>query len=195
MEITLAPYASTFVVFSFKNYAITKNAWIFNDTISVTNKWDVRFNKNQVVKQKTELFDWSKDSNPLVKYYSGSATYSTTFNFKYDLTKQFDTYTRPVYLSLGRIANLATVRINGVDCGTAWTPPYELDITKALKKGLNKLEVEVTNTWANAIKGSDIGTPAFQGIWTDGKYRMKDNELMESGLMGPVLILQKNKAE
>jgi len=58
-----------------------------------------------------------------------------------------------------------------------------------LKKGINTLEIEVCNTWANAINGSDKGTPPFPGIWTDGKYRLKEDKLLESGLIGPLTII------
>jgi len=62
-------------------------------------------------------------------------------------------------VDLGKVCNLATVRVNGFDCGTLWTAPYRVDISKALKKGVNEIEIEVTNTWANAINGADRGTP------------------------------------
>ena len=130
-------------------------------------------------------------TNPLIKYYSGTAVYNTTFTSKTDFSKLVDNYTRTVCLSLGKVNNLASVRINGINCGTAWTAPYEVNITKALKKGNNTLEIEVTNTWANAINGWDKGIPPFSGIWTDGKYRMKEDKLLEAGLLGPVKIIQK----
>ena len=68
---------------------------------------------------------------------------------------------RRVYLNLGKVCDLATVRVNGIDCGTIWTVPYRADITAALKKGVNELEIEVTNTWANALKGADEGKAPF----------------------------------
>jgi len=191
MKLTLAPYESTFIVFSYKNDAESKYAVLLEDSIPINNKWNVTFVKNNQAVNSTDLFDWSLSDNSLVKYYSGTAIYKTTFTCKSDYSKQLDKYTLPVCLSLGKVCNLATVRMNGIDCGTAWTAPYEVDITKALKKGLNTLEIEVTNTWANAINGSDKGTPPFPGIWTDGKYRMTEDKLLEAGLIGPVRIIQK----
>jgi len=149
----------------------------------LTYNWNVLFASNKQTVSTDKLFDWSKSENPLVRYYSGTAVYQTTF--KWNGTAQ------PTYLNLGKVANLATVRINGIDCGTVWTAPYELNITQALKKGNNTLEIEVCNTWANAINGSDKGTPPFPGIWTDGKYRLKEDKLLESGLIGPLMIIQK----
>ena len=161
------------------------------DSILINNVWNVTFTKNNQNVISTDLFDWSLSANPLIKYYSGTAVYKTTFSTKTDFLKQSDENTRPVCLSLGKVCNLATVRVNGIDCGTAWTAPYEEDITKALKKGQNTLEIEVTSTWANAINASDKGTPPYKGIWTDGKYRLKEDKLLEAGLLGPVKIIQK----
>ena len=191
INLSLAPYESTFIVFSYKNNAVNKYVQLLDDSILVAGKWNVRFLKNNQQLNQTMLFDWSSSVNPLVKYYSGTAVYSTTFNIKTDNLKQADEQTRPVCLSLGKVCNLATVRLNGINCGTVWTAPYEVDITKALKKGINSLQIEVTNTWANAINGADKGTPPFSGIWTDGKYRMKEDKLLEAGLVGPVKIIQK----
>jgi len=145
--------------------------------------WNVTFLKNTQSVTTDKLFDWSKSENPLIKYYSGTAIYKTNFSW--------DSESESVYLNLGKVCNLATVRVNGTDCGMAWTAPYEVDITKALKKGTNLLEIEVTNTWANAINGFDKGTPPYPGIWTNGKYRMKEDKLLKSGLIGPVTIIQK----
>ena len=191
INLSLAPYESTFIVFSYKNEAKNKYAVLLEDSILINNVWNVTFTKNNQNVISTDLFDWSLSANPLIKYYSGTAVYKTTFSTKTDFLKQSDENTRPVCLSLGKVCNLATVRVNGIDCGTAWTAPYEEDITKALKKGQNTLEIEVTSTWANAINASDKGTPPYKGIWTDGKYRLKEDKLLEAGLLGPVKIIQK----
>lgn len=192
VNLTLAPYESTFIVFNYiNNTVISKAAVILHDTIHVNNKWDIRFIKNNQRVQQATLFDWSQSDNPLIRYYSGTAVYKTTFNCPDDFRKQTDGYTLPVYLSLGKICNLGSVKLNGVNCGTIWTAPYETEITSALKKGINSLEIEVTNTWANAMNGLDKGTTPFPGMWTDGRYRMKDDKLIEAGLLGPVTIVQK----
>ncbi len=191
LKLTLAPYESVFVVFSYKNEVVNKDVYLLEDSISVNGKWDVRFSKNNQVVKQCELFDWSLSANPLIRFYSGTVVYKTTFNFKSDNIKQIDDHTRPVCLSLGKVCNMAAVRLNGIDCGTAWTAPYEIEITRALKKGQNTLEIEVTNSWANAIIGSNKGTPPFPGIWTDGKYSVPENVLLEAGLIGPIRIIQR----
>ena len=126
------------------------------------------------------LFDWSKDTDNKIKYYSGTATYRSVFLWKDNSHK------KQVYLQLGKVDVMASVRIIGVDCGTAWTAPYQVEIGNTLKKGTNTIEIQVVNTWANAINGSDKGKPPFPGIWTNAKYRLSGDLLLESGLIGPI---------
>ena len=188
ISLSLKPYESVFVVFG-NPAPLGEATQLEHQDIICTNNikfstWKVSFPKvNQILTSDT-LFDWSKSDNNAIKYYSGTAIYTSSFIFN---ESAFQT----TKLSLGKVCNLATVKVNGVDCGTAWTAPYEVDITKALIKGENTLEIEVTNTWANAVNGSDKGTPPFDGIWSNGKYRLKENKLLEAGLIGPVNIIQK----
>ena len=79
--------------------------------------------------------------------------------------------------------DIAHVRINGKDCGIAWTEPYEVEITGALQKGKNTLEIEVVNTWHNALRGADQGKAPYEGIWTNAKYRTKGDGLLPAGLL------------
>lgn len=182
INLNLAPFQSLFIVFSNLDLGSSNNYWT-PDTTVIPDKWRIEFPKNKQTVSNTTLFDWSKSENPLIKYYSGTAVYQSNFMWS-DNRKN-------AWIDLGKVSNLASVRLNGIDCGTTWTAPYEVNITKALKKDTNSLEIEVTNTWANAINGWDKGTSPFAGIWTDGKYRMKENKLLEAGLLGPVKIIQK----
>jgi len=184
IKLNLSVSESVFVVFD--NANIDTKAELTSEIPTSTElkgNWNVTFLSSKQSVSTDKLFDWSKSENPLIKYYSGTAIYNTNFN---NISKS-----KAFCLNLGKLSSLATVRVNGINCGTAWTAPYEVDITKALKKGKNTLEIEVCNTWANAINGFDKGTPPFPGIWTNGKYRMSEDKLVESGLIGPVKIIQK----
>ncbi|MCD8261221.1 MAG: DNA-binding protein [Bacteroides sp.] len=142
-------------------------------------EWKVNFPLIDTVITRNELFDWSQETEERISYYSGTATYCTSFKWK-------NVKADRVYLELGEVADVATVRVNGVDYGIVWTAPYRADVTTALKKGTNTLEIEVTNTWANALNGADQGKAPFEGIWTNAKYRMKEDKLIPAGLLGPV---------
>ena len=84
--------------------------------------------------------------------------------------------------------DVASVWVNGIYCGTAWTEPYCVEIGKALRKGTNNLRIEVVNTWANALRGADSGKAPYAGIWTNARYRLKGDALLPAGLLGPLKI-------
>lgn len=180
-EMKLGPGASTFVIITDKTMDVAKRATYGKELPLQCKEWNVTFEETGKSLSTEELFDWSASASNDVKYYSGRATYETTFKYKGKGNGK-------VMLNLGKVENIATVYVNGVKCGTAWIAPYTVDITGAVKKGSNTLKVEVVNTWANAILGNDLGTPPFDGIWTNGKYRRAEKATIPAGLLGPVTI-------
>ncbi len=147
------------------------------------NSYAVHFENTGKTVTRTSLFDWSKDSDEKISYYSGTAVYKTTFTLK--------AADSPLFLSLGEVYDVASVKVNGVPCGIVWTAPYEVGITHAIKAGENTLEIEVSNTWANALLGAEKGKAPFDGIWTNGKYRQANQKLIPAGLIGPLKIVKK----
>ena len=187
VTLTLAPNESVFIVFpteeaADKERTSTDKREPLNRTLE-TEEYTVTFLATGKTVVRKDLFDWSKEEDEQIRYYSGTAVYKATFRWKDKLKKG-----QPVYLNLGKVCNLATVRVNGIDCGTVWTAPYRADITSALKKGTNELEIEVTNTWANALKGVDEGKAPYDGIWTNAKYRKQEDTLLPAGLLGILTI-------
>jgi hypothetical protein len=92
---------------------------------------------------------------------------------------------------LGSLRELAEVKVNGQFCGITWSPPFRVDITGAVKPGANKLEIAVVNFWPNRIIG-DASLPPDQRLTQTNIRNLKANTpLMESGLFGPVQILQR----
>ena len=145
-------------------------------------KWTVTFDKNDITLVLNTLSSWSNNEDNKIKYYSGHAVYSNSFKYKGKKSNK-------VLLDLGEVKDIATVYINDINCGTIWTTPYQTDITHAIKKGKNTIRIEVVNTWANALLGKDNGTPPFEGIWTNGKYRRADKQPIPAGLLGPINII------
>lgn len=158
------------------------------------------------------LRSWSEHSNPLVKYYSGTATYRKVFDVaETDLSNE----TSHLCLDLGRVEVLARVTLNGKACGITWKPPYRVDVTHALNPGQNKLQIEVVNTWVNRLIGDEQlpldakwkdwetllewpdwfkhGRPSPTGryTFTTARHHGKDDPLQPSGLLGPVRILSR----
>lgn len=49
-------------------------------------------------------------------------------------------------LCLGDVREMAEVRVNGQDAGALLAPPYRVDVTRFLKTGENRIEVDITNS-------------------------------------------------
>jgi hypothetical protein len=180
VEITLPSHGSVFVIFPHHVQSTTLSKLpVYDKIVNISGEWQLAFPVTGINVSTHLPDDWSLYDNDKIKYYSGSAEYS--IHLQCDIPK-----TQNVTLSLGRVCDIAHVFVNGVDCGIAWTSPYEVDIAKALRKGDNTIKIVVTNTWANALRGNDIGRPPFSGIWTNAAYRMKGDKLLNAGLFGPV---------
>jgi hypothetical protein len=80
------------------------------------------------------------------------------------------------------------VKLNGRSCGICWTYPFIVRIDNALRKGENKLEISVTNTWANRLIGDHNMPENKQITWTTAPYRLEGKPLLPAGLFGPVVI-------
>lgn len=181
--IVLAPYESCFVLMGNddsllrpnQQFAPSKPAVCSVQTIS-NNGWSISFRESGITLKQQQLFDWSLSDDDRIRYFSGHARYTTTF-------KQQKKPAGRVWLSLPSVKDIAHVWVNGQDCGLAWTAPYEVDITQALKAGQNTLEIEVVNTWHNALRGADKGKAPYDGIWTNARYRSKGDGLLPAGLL------------
>ena len=183
--VELHPYGSAFVVFGDEERCLPQPVTTCLHqripTVKVKNlngSWQVDFMENGLTLSTDSLFDWSQYKDDRIRYFSGHARYTTTLRLK---AKEV-TAVR-AWLSLPNVKDIAHVWINGKDCGIVWTAPYEVEITGALKKGRNKIEIEVVNTWHNALRGADSGKAPYEGIWTNAKYRTKGDGLLPAGLL------------
>ncbi|MEJ6981384.1 glycosyl hydrolase [Pedobacter sp. P351] len=190
LSLKLAPNASLFVIFKTgsNDTQIKKSKnWTDLETFqTIAGPWQINFDSSVGGPEKAVKFnsltDWSKNPDSLIRYYSGTASYSKTFKVSVPGNK-------PVWLDLGKVANLAEVKVNGQSCGIAWTPPYRVDISKALKKGSNQLTIEVTNTWANRLMGDQRLPESKRITKTTAPYRLEGQPLQEAGLLGPVVLM------
>ena len=187
--IQLPPYGSLFVCYGLNNYSqggnISFPGWEhFIPSVGTKSLlWDVSFRESGLTLSNQPLFDWSQHEDDRIRYFSGHARYTTTWKLKKDEVPQ-----GRAWLSFPNVKDIAHVWINGKDCGIAWTAPYEVEITGALKKGKNTIEIEVVNTWHNALQGADQGKAPYDGIWTNAKYRTKGDDLLPAGLLALPVI-------
>ena len=97
----------------------------------------------------------------------------------------------------GPVGEVAQVRVNQIDCGLAWAPPYRVDISDALRSGTNQIEITVYNTAANALAADEhIRRLAAESEARYGRrFRMQDldkaMDTVRSGLMQvPSLVIR-----
>jgi hypothetical protein len=204
-------YQSFFIVFSKEKSQTSPKKKNFPEEQKLTTlsgEWTVSFDPKWGGPGKitfNNLTDWTERPEQGIKYYSGIAVYSKTFDFP--ISSGYGK--NRLYLNLGEVKNMARVRLNGLDLGVVWTAPWEVDITGILKEKGNQLEIEVANLWPNRLIGDqqypDDGVK--DGKWpewlikngkkTSSRYSFttynpykKDSPLLHSGLLGPVTIQQ-----
>jgi hypothetical protein len=152
-------------------------------SIPFLEKWKLSFdndNSRSTTLTLDDLKSWTFQPDPAIKYYSGTATYKNNIIIDH---KEWNN----VYIIIDSIYNIATVKVNGIDCGTIWTQPYILDVTKAVKNGENKIEIEVTNTWRNRLLYDELN-PAKRQTWFNSPYKLKDKPLLPAGIIGKVVL-------
>ena len=187
VDITLPEYGSVIVLSGWGFTDAWPKSQQHNDSrpIAQNPKWDITFIETGQQVSTHQLFDWSKSDDNHIRYYSGRVRYTTTFTMK----KQ-DLKSCTWWLRLPGLKYIAHVWLNGQDLGTVWAAPYEVELGKVLHKGKNTLEIEVVNTWHNALRGADQGKAPYNGIWTNAKYRTKGDGLLPAGLLETPLLVR-----
>lgn len=197
VPLRLAERESVFVVFR-KAPATPVPALAKDDStalVTVEGPWDVAFQENLGAPprfQLPQLASWTTQADAGIKFFSGAATYTKTIQAPREWFKA-DT---GLFLDLGRVGDIAEVTVNGRKLGQLWKAPWQIDVTGALKPGVNTLEIKVTNQWTNRLAG-DRELPADKKILGDpgpafgGGGNRLPPPLPESGLLGPVTLLSK----
>lgn len=149
--------------------------------------WTVQFDPAYGGPVKPVLFpqlkSWTSFADTAIRYYSGRAVYTKTIDFAPPASNS------KAWLVIDGVQDIASVKINGRDCGTIWTAPYQLDISKALKQGTNTIEITVSNTWHNRLI-ADERLPADKRItFTTAPFRLKDKPLLPAGITSSVKII------
>jgi hypothetical protein len=192
VPLELGPRGSLFVVFrkpieASKNGAGNRNFPVYSRTAEVKGPWTVHFDPKWGGPESAEfpeLVDWTKRPEEGIKYYSGKATYVTTFELEIPPNDSLP----GIYLNLGELKNLAEVRLNGNDLGVCWSKPFRVNISRAARSGRNDLEIDIVNLWPNRLIGDAHMPPEQWFCKTNVRKFTSDYPLLPSGLLGPVLV-------
>ena len=218
VELDLDPADSLFVVF---RESTTKKSgespkWEYEEVAKLSGDWTVTFDPTFGPKE-PQVFDklsaWNEHTDERIRHFSGTASYRKTF--------EVADPNQALYLDLGEVQVMARVLVNGKDLGVLWKPPFRADISGAFKKGVNQLEIRVTNLWVNRLIGDsalpETGKINGGGVWRHYAYQKfpdwvvsnepipeghrktfatwshyeKGGKLLPSGLMGPVRLMNR----
>jgi hypothetical protein len=172
LQLNFEPTESCFVVFRKAVGQTRLNGTNFPETSTlaeVSGSWSVHFDPKwggPASAQFATLDDWTKRAETGIKYYSGTAIYTKS------ITLPALKPGKKVYLDLGKVNHLAAVSVNGKRLGVLWTTPWRIDISAAVRAGENRLEVSVTNVWANRLIGDEKEPSDFE--WQHGDMRYSD---------------------
>jgi hypothetical protein len=93
------------------------------------------------------------------------------------------------------IHDAAVVFVNGKRAGSAWCPPFTVDVTGLLKEGENTLRIEVGNTAVNYLAKAgfpNYNLAALRQLYGNRFDPQNSNLLTQplpSGLLGPVILV------
>ncbi len=150
---------------------------------SLQNNWKLSFEEGWDTPKSieiSELKSLTELDNKAIQHYSGTIIYSKSI--------QIETEDKPVFLDLGKVANIAEVFCNGKKVGVKWAPPFVFDISDAAQKGENKLEFKVTNTWRNQLIFDNTRPKDKKKTWTTNPPKTNETRLEPAGLIGPVVL-------
>ena len=207
-DLDLAPYESRILLFSAGSEEPKQPKPALQTTLSdISADWDVQFAGQAAPQRMGRLHSWTDDQKTL--YLSGVAVYSRDFN----VARQPASGER-ILLNFGQgtaipedagkadhpgmrawydapIRDAAVVSINGRRVGSLWHPPYELDVTRFLKQGTNRIEIRVANTAINEMAGQSL--PDYRLLWARYGQRfvpqdMENLKPLPSGILGRITL-------
>ena len=191
VPLTFAPQQSWFVVFRHRGQPVAgapKNFPDLKPLTTLASPWEVTFDPRWGGPARADfprLVDLITRPEEGIKHYSGAATYRTTFELS---TATLNATSTGLFLDLGEVRDLATVRLNGRELGTLWTAPWRVNIAAAARMGANTLEIAVVNPWNNRLVG-DHPLLTEKRLTSLSLSTLKPNApLQPAGLLGPVTL-------
>ena len=210
VELDLAPYESRLIFFADTATAAPIDAKR-NETVELdlSQSWKVTFDGMGLSTNMDRLASWSEDAR--TKFYSGLATYQTSFHLPHDdlrsgtkflldfgdgsrerLPSPPGEHNMKAYLE-SPIREAAQIYVNGKVAGVVWRPPFRLDVTPYLREGENNLRIVVGNTAINSMAGQSL--PDYRLLWQRYGRLFDPQDLdnlhpLPSGILGPVKLIK-----
>jgi len=171
------------------------------NAVQVDGEWQLNFEAGKDVPETmmvNSLKSWTEFNSEAIKYYSGSAIYKKEITITAKFVEQAD----KIILNLENVGIIAEVTVNDKYLGDFWQPPFDIDITNAVKAGENSIEIKITNIWRNRLIGDAKYPDGFPGTKQEFKPWLsydiginKNEEPIKSGLIGNVTIKALKRVE
>ena len=184
--VALAPFGSVFVIAS-RAPADGDAPSAPATTVTLEGEWSLRLPGFPAASVSPDPRLWA-DVVDGARGFSGVGTYRLEFAVD-ELPGGGDR----VVLDLGTVREIAQARVNGVDCGVAWTEPFRLDVTTAVRAGRNTLEVDVATPWRNRLI-AEAGAPSGEIPTPMTTVFEPTAEPLPAGLAGPVTLVVEPRA-
>ncbi len=185
IALSLPSYGSVFVVFGHSAAPVAGDETV-TARQALDGPWTVSFQPGRGAPDRPVPLtpgSWSNNSDSRIRYFSGTATYSKSFERPKKMAG------RRLVLDLGDVREVADVWLNGKWLGSRWTAPFRLDATAAIRPGRNTLTIKIANLWVNRLIGdAQPGATHKFSFTTIPTYRA-DAPLRASGLLGPVTLV------
>lgn len=212
VALDLEPYASHVLVFSKRALPQTKTETVNNipTPIDLSNNWQVTFAQNSSPIQMQTLRSWVEDD--ATRYFSGQATYEKKINVpdgflqkglsvKLDFGEGKPVTPQPLRNGMqtwldAPVKDAAVVYVNGRRAGSAWCPPYSIELNGALQKGENTIRIVVSNTAINYMAGRKLPDYRLLNLRYGERFQPQDMDKVQpipSGLTGTIRLIATNK--
>lgn len=180
-EIALQPLESVLLVTGEKATPLQAPISAGKERLTISSGWNIHFQPagggEAFLLETDTLFEFTTHPEERVRHFSGVATYRTTFRLE-NATN--------LLLQLGEDQDfISEISLNGKQVGVNWYGTRPFDISQQVKEGKNVLEIKYTTTLWNKMRQTETGTLFFD------KYKRPPSPPKESGLLGPVRILEK----
>ena len=174
--------------------------------IDLSTGWRVSFGTNGKTITMDQLRSWTDADD--TRYFSGTATYEKEVNVPLEFLQP----ARTARLDFGEgtpiaeqslragmqtwldapIREAAVVYINDQKAGSIWCPPYQIDVTRLLRLGQNKVRIVVANLALNYMAGRRLPDYRLLNLRYGERFQAQDMDKVQaipSGLLGPIRLL------
>ncbi|MBP5218158.1 MAG: glycoside hydrolase family 2 [Bacteroidales bacterium] len=139
--------------------------------------WQVRLDNPRTGITGPFLMESLRDLRELYPVFMGEARYETEL----DLPDSLWADGHRLYINLGKVCEIATLRINGREAGVRWWGEAVFDVTDLFRPGANRLEITVETLMGNYMR-TLTDNPVVQRFLLG----RKEQPTVAMGLLGPV---------